>query len=306
MSLPAPQVGLASHRPAFAGAMLASLSYGIYLTLTAISLYFLFFRRGRSMALVSYTLLLFLSTSLFWVSEWIWAQNLPSTSNTVQWKQVGLKDADWYHVARAASLLATVTLTEGLMMWRCLVVWDNAIFILVLPALLFIASLVLSILLLCGIGAWEAAAISTLVLGGVLTLLIAGRMVWRRLRLLAALVESSALYTVASIALVALLFVAGDDAVAIASPFLAMTMSIAPMLVVLRIALGRDDSLHVPEALTGARHASSASFASLYPNQKRPYSTTLTMTGPGGMNPVLLAQLRRGTSASGSTYRDSL
>ncbi|KZV84464.1 hypothetical protein EXIGLDRAFT_574250, partial [Exidia glandulosa HHB12029] len=163
----------------------------------------------------------------------------------------------WPNTVSNAALLVNGLLADGLIIWRCYIIWDANRYIVAVPILVFTASAVFSMLTLWettrpGNNPWSSIRFAipyfslrtprkVLVLNISLTALIVGRLLWHRRRLrralrvqgstlgrtylgvAAMLIESAALYCLTSTALI-ISFAVGSNVAALAVPLLGEVM----------------------------------------------------------------------------------
>ncbi|KZW03408.1 hypothetical protein EXIGLDRAFT_828343 [Exidia glandulosa HHB12029] len=184
----------------------------------------------------------------------------------------------WASTLSNAAMMVNTILADGLLLWRSVIIWDRSKVVLTVGIILYIGDIVCGCLLLYHVSTvpesnsnpstaehnpgpyptvdytipWLAL---TLTFNLIFTLIIVGKLLWHRRNLrrafgpdanyhrktytsrVAMLVESAALYSLTTIVLIAA-FASGIDAVLVWLLF-GEIACIAPMLILLRVAMGR-------------------------------------------------------------------
>jgi len=174
----------------------------------------------------------------------------------------------WANTVSNSAYVFCNFLVDGLVLYRCWAIWNHNYFVIALPALWFLVTTVLSALttyqsakpnsafnaadVVIAVPYWSL----TVAFNIVLTLLIVGRLFHMRAKLrgvlgdqhtrtytsIAAMIyESAALYSFTGIAFI-VAFARNSPALYVILPFLGEVMCIAPLLIILRVALGRSFS----------------------------------------------------------------
>ncbi|KZV80185.1 hypothetical protein EXIGLDRAFT_756432 [Exidia glandulosa HHB12029] len=251
-------------RTVFAGGILVSFAFGLYLCITSACVYFMLCRapRGkRNWPLLVYILVL----SFSWISNWLWCQMVFIDDRAYPGgPPVFFIDHfnAWANTISDATLVINGVLADGFIIWRCYVIWDANRFVIAASILGYVAStgdtdivtrtptsfLTLWETALPGRNPWASVQYAivyfsiSLALNLMLTGLIVGRLLWHRRRLgralgpdgyksgktyvsvAAVLIESAALYSATSVALIAS-FALGSYIAAWALPLLGEVMA---------------------------------------------------------------------------------
>ncbi|KAJ7220986.1 hypothetical protein C8J57DRAFT_1094976 [Mycena rebaudengoi] len=248
---------------------LASMGYGIHMTIFAIVTYYTLLARKRSTSRMWIFWLLF-NTLLFTLgtinlacsirfneNAWINEREYPGGPFSYMIEQGSLP---FMTLGNTASILASF-LSDGLLLYRAGVLWDFAWYIVVPPAMFFVACIILSImtviqLALPGVHLPQlslAVWIVLMILPMWLTILIAGRILYHRKTIIellgpayarnyagisAIVIESALPFTIISVILLGL-FGSENTAQNLLISLMVQIECIAPEMIILRVVLGR-------------------------------------------------------------------
>ncbi|KAK7045123.1 hypothetical protein R3P38DRAFT_2508878 [Favolaschia claudopus] len=292
---PANETGaqLWNERSILAGLFLGAIGYGVHLTLFLQCVNAL--RNGktavRNRELLGFICILFVlgnignaTNILFGQKTFIDNRDYPGGPNAYFIEQ----STDWSAVVCNSVYIVNTWLQDGLLLYRFWTIWSRNYYIAIVPALAFLTSMVLSAILIAelsqpGNTIWTKISINLAIpywsisisMTIILTTLIAGRLLHMRYRLnrvlgartsssmpyttiTAMLVESAAIYSING--LIFLISYAVNSPVQnLALPLLGQMQSIAPLLIILRVAQGQACSDRTIEELTSVRFRNRAS-----------------------------------------------
>ncbi|EJD00137.1 uncharacterized protein FOMMEDRAFT_170153 [Fomitiporia mediterranea MF3/22] len=245
----------------FIGAILGSMLYGSYVSLALCNLYFLFRRGSRILPIYTATLLCITTAYIGVTMNYAQKQLIdqPLTHDPI---------SVWPQVLRDVLYSINTWLTDAYLLHRCFIVWNGHFQfpVLFFPMLVYLGSVATSITLLVftaapgatystrlvqvfGISNWSL----SLALNVIVTILIAGRLLWHRSRVRSVLghnhgqiytdilvisIESAALYAVFEL-LVLATFVTNNPTESTFFAIEGIIQVIAPNLIIFRVARGK-------------------------------------------------------------------
>jgi hypothetical protein len=252
------------------GLFLGTVAYGIHLTLF-ISAFHLLYTRKRTQHesfLLVYILVLFILGNIgngtnikFGEMTFIDDRNYPGGPNAFFVQQ----SINPVAVICNSAYIVNSWLQDGLLLYRFWIISQKSLYFIALPALMFLSSVALSLLLIVelslpGITLWSKISVNlaipywsiSIALNVVITTFISARLLYMRSRIqrempsggkgyvsvTAMLVESAALYTVNGLFFL-ISYAANSPIQNLTLPLLGQTQSIAPLLIILRVAQGR-------------------------------------------------------------------
>ncbi|KAL7278322.1 hypothetical protein ACG7TL_008298 [Trametes sanguinea] len=258
---------LTGARMSYAAAVLACITYGAYLILAAICIHFLLKRRAKGNSqrvILVYTIVMLLFSTVYFVSGAIWSEIEFVESSNIAGYASSLGQS--IYIIKDTFYVLNIWLADSLLIYRLHIVWSGSFLVILLPIFLWMGAVATGVLLLLD----TAKPTATLVAADVIrfqtafycmsislniltTLLIAGRLWYqqRQMKALAAVpsarwdytsviaifVESAALYSICGIVYIPLVV----RKLPLQYPITALiggVTSIAPSLIILRIALG--------------------------------------------------------------------
>ncbi|KAF8209506.1 hypothetical protein K438DRAFT_1711790 [Mycena galopus ATCC 62051] len=274
-----------NERCIFIGQFIGTIGYGVHLTLFCQCVPALCARKsGRhNRELLIFVFILFAlgnignaTTIVFVQKSFIDDRDYPGGPGAYFVEQ----STNWSAIVSNAAYIVNTWFQDGFLLYRFWIIWSRNYYIVVVPALAFLTSMILSAVLiaeLCQPGGsfWTdismklaipywAISISMTV---ILTALIAGRLLFMRYRLdkllggrtstpyvtiIAMLVESAALYSINGIIFL-VSYGVNSPSQNLWMPLLGQTQSIAPLLIILRVAQGRAWSDGTTDQLTPMR-----------------------------------------------------
>ncbi|KAH7107311.1 hypothetical protein BKA62DRAFT_682985 [Auriculariales sp. MPI-PUGE-AT-0066] len=147
-----PAILLFLERSLFAGFAIVMFTFGIFVTLTLACLYAMLFHPlhgRRHWALIFFILLLFLGSTVFVVTNYIWSQLMwidarayPGGPPAFFSEQFGI----WINTVSNSALAFNNFLLDALLLSRCLTFWNRRMYIIFVPFCAWIASAVLAVL----------------------------------------------------------------------------------------------------------------------------------------------------------------
>jgi len=256
---------LTAARMSYAAAVLGCFTYGIYVVLAGISMYYLLQHRQHTKGqyvLIIYTCAMFTASTIYFccAAKWSEIEFVESTDQALFATLLSSPIA----IAKDTASVVSFWLADSLIIYRTYIVWGGNLWIIIIPCILFMAAVGSSIVLLvetarpgAGFGnpliskfgtAFWSISVSLNVIS---TILIAGMLLYhdRKLRRLgfqgngpytgiaAVLAESAALYSICGLIYIPL-FARNMDLQYPFSPLFISAASIAPTLIVIRMALG--------------------------------------------------------------------
>lgn len=306
------------------GLFLGSVGYGIHLTLYLACLTHLRPRGERNdQYILAYITLLFILGNI-------------GNGTNIKWGEMTFIDnrnypggPGAYNVAQSTNPVAVICnsvyivnswLQDTLLIYRFWVIWGRNYRLLILPVLLFLASFVLSSMLMAelsrpGETIWSTISVNlaipywsiSIALNVILTLCIAGRLFYVRLQLRhimgaapmtlyvsvsAMLIESASLYSINGIIFI-VSYGINSPVQNLALPLLGQTQSIAPLLIIYRVAQGRawsHETLKTTNTTTGrirfrVKHrGSTTQSSSTLPVALAPMQAAGMVTDTGGVS----------------------
>ncbi|KAJ7239567.1 hypothetical protein B0H12DRAFT_1189924 [Mycena haematopus] len=306
-----------NERCIFIGQLIGAIGYGVHLTLFCQCVPALLARksgRRRNLWLLLYVFILFTlgnignaTTFLFAQKTFIDDRDYPGGPGAFFVEQ----STEWSAVLCNSAYIVNTWFQDGILLYRFWAIWSRNYYIVVIPALAFLTSMILSAILiaqLCQPGSsfWTAISMELAIpywaisisMTVILTALISGRLLFMRFRLnklvgartstpyvtvAAMLVESAALYSINGLVFL-VSYGVNSPSQNLWLPLLGQTQSIAPLLIILRVAQGQAWSGETAGKLTSLR------FGKGFP------STRTTNTG--------LGSTELGTFGSGPTTND--
>jgi hypothetical protein len=243
----------------FAGTSIVLLMYGVYFTLTAICIHYLFVNRRRNWPVVSYLVVSLLVTTMFLAASVKYTELLllESAVNPAATEKLSLR----LDLLQQVAYSVKIWLADSLLIYRLWIVWLGSYLIITIPFVLFIGSLASGA---AGVALFrhldKAQQIRNLGVGFhscsvalnvITTSLIAGRLLYQRqqvkelgeghsqqyLSLLAVFAESGAIYSIAGLIYIPL-YAQNSNLVFVFAAIVEAASGIAPALIILRIALG--------------------------------------------------------------------
>jgi len=257
---------LTAARMSYAAAAVAFITYGMYVVLFGICLYFQLQHQQKSKGryvLIIYTCAMFVTSTIYlcFGAKWSEIEFVESTADTAAFASAL---SSQLALTKNTASVVNIWLADSLILYRTYVIWGGSFYILIGPFMLFLGAVASAIALLIetakpgavfgmvlisdfGTAFWSI----SLSLNVISTTLIAGKLMWhqRSLRqagipqsdqymsIAAILAESAALYSISGLIYIPLF--ARD--LTLQYPFSALfnsAASIAPNLIVLRMALG--------------------------------------------------------------------
>jgi len=232
----------------------------------------------RSWSLLVYVAVLFTLGTITFAGDvkydqttWVDGRNLPGGPDAL------IMNHDESNIGRivVTSCMIMRWVADGLLVYRCFVVWSTERFcyyIMALPVLTFLANIAIGIVML--IGTWQSALFSgitftipdfsiSVAINVLVTLLIVGRLLVTRRQIKAALgpehskiftsiaamlIESAALFSVTGLIFI-VAFARQSKVQDLILPSLGLVQGIAPMLIILRVAQGRAWSNELSSAI---------------------------------------------------------
>jgi len=202
------------------------------------------------------------ATGMKW-NQMIWIDNRNYPGGPLAF--VNMEFSNWVNVLSSASYTVNNFLADGLVLYRCLVIWHDNYLVVAFPVLMFLASTALSIITVFqtaqpGASLWTKVTVNfalpywslSISLNIIVTLLIAGRLLVVRKALrealgaehakkytsaIAMLIESAALYSITSIVFI-ITYARNSYVQNLVLPVLCSVMPTAPLLILLRVASG--------------------------------------------------------------------
>jgi len=257
---------LTAARMSYAAAAVAFTTYGMYVVLAGICIYFQLQHRQQTKGryiLIIYTCAMFVSSTIYFCfgAKWSEIEFVESTANTAAFASAL---SSQLALTKNTASVVNIWLADSLILYRTYVIWGGNLYVLIGPVIMFLGAVASAIALLIetarpgavfgmvlisdfGTAFWSI----SVSLNVISTILIAGYLVWhqrslrsaglgqadRYIGIAAILAESAALYSICGLIYIPLF--ARD--LALQYPFSALfnsAASIAPNLIVLRMALG--------------------------------------------------------------------
>ncbi|KAF5368485.1 hypothetical protein D9758_002230 [Tetrapyrgos nigripes] len=247
----------------FAGNDVVMLGYGVYVTITAICTHYLFTSNVRNWITIAYTVATFIVTTIFLVSSTKFTELLLIESAM---DPIGTaKLSQRLDLLEQVVYSAKIWLADGLLIYRMWVVWFGNSTVTIPPIILWIGSFATGMAGLLLFYHEEDAQIirnlgvsfhsCSVALNVIATSLIAGKLLYHRhmwksignpdggehgrryLSLLAVFAESGAIYTISGLVYIPL-YAKNSNFIYVWAAVLEAASGIAPMLIVLRMALG--------------------------------------------------------------------
>ncbi|KAF8158630.1 hypothetical protein K438DRAFT_1860886 [Mycena galopus ATCC 62051] len=274
-----------NERCIFIGQLIGTIGYGVHLTLFCQCVPALCSRKsGRhNRELLIYVFILFAlgnignaTTIVFAQKSFIDDRNYPGGPGAYFVEQ----STNWSAVVCNSVYIVNTWFQDGILLYRFWTIWSRNYYIVVVPALAFLASMILSAILiveLCQPGSsfWTDISMKlaipywaiSIAMTVILTALIAGRLLFMRYRLnklvgartstpyvtvTAMLVESAALYSINGLIFL-VSYGVNSPSQNLWLPLLGQTQSIAPLLIILRVARGEAWSGETRDQLTSMR-----------------------------------------------------
>ncbi|PPR03192.1 hypothetical protein CVT26_008040 [Gymnopilus dilepis] len=243
----------------FAGSAIVLLMYGIYFTLTAICIHYIFNNRKRNWPVMIYLVVSLLVTTMFLAASAKYTELilLEMAANPLGTQKLSQR----LDLLQQVAYSVKIWLADGLLIYRLWIVWLGSYLMILFPSVLFVGSFAsgaagLAIFYFTneaevnrnlGVG-FHACSIA---LNVIATLLIAGRLLYQRQRvkdlgeghsqqylsLMAVFAESGALYSIAGLIYIPL-YARNSNLVFVFAAVVEAASGIAPALIILRIALG--------------------------------------------------------------------
>ncbi|TBU39965.1 hypothetical protein BD309DRAFT_968480 [Dichomitus squalens] len=257
---------LTSARNSYAASVIAGVTYGAYAVLAAICIHFLLKRRSNTRSqkiILAYTILMLAMTTLYYVSGCVWAE-VEFVESTMNIDVYDLQTNSRLSVLKDTAYVINIYLADSLLIYRVWVVWGGAILVVIIPCLLWCGTVSTGIGLLwacsrptaslveSSIINWQTSFYSCTVSHNIVcTIFIAGRLwyhhrktrnlrtsaAWSYSSIIAVVIESAALYSLAGIIYIPLVVRMLPAQFAVTAVIGSIT-SIAPNLIILRMALG--------------------------------------------------------------------
>ncbi|KAF7377397.1 hypothetical protein MSAN_00161300 [Mycena sanguinolenta] len=275
-----------NERCIFIGQFIGAFGYGVHLTLFVQCVHALY--SGRKTRRHNWELLLFIfilfalgnignATSIFYAQKtFIDDRNYPGGPGAYFFEQ----STQWVAVLCNSVYIVNTWFQDGLLLYRFWTIYSRNYYIAVVPALMFLTSLILSAIVIVilnrpGNTFWTALSVKLAIpywaisisMTVILTALIAGRLMFMRYRLkklvgasssmpyvtiTAMLVESAAIYSINGIIFL-VTYGLNDPTQNLWLPVLGQTQSIAPLLIILRVARGQAFTGATVDQLTSMR-----------------------------------------------------
>ncbi|KAJ6482590.1 hypothetical protein C8R45DRAFT_1062954 [Mycena sanguinolenta] len=280
-----------NERCIFIGQFLGAFGYGVHLTLfvqCAHALYVGRKSRRHNWELMAFIFIIFAlgnignATSIFYAQKtFIDDRNYPGGPGAFFFEQ----STQWSGVVCNSVYIVNTWFQDGLLLYRFWTIYYRNYYIAVVPALAFLTSLIMSAILIVilsrpGNTFWTALSVKLAIpywaisisMTVILTALIAGRLLFMRYRLkklvgtsssmpyitiTAMLVESAAIYSINGIIFL-VAYGLNDPSQNLWLPLLGQTQSIAPLLIILRVAQGQAWSNQTIDQLTSVRFGRTA------------------------------------------------
>ncbi|KAJ7037252.1 hypothetical protein C8F04DRAFT_1093072 [Mycena alexandri] len=274
-----------NERSILIGLFLGTIGYGVHLTLFFQCVQALYVRKAghHNRELLIFVCILFAlgnvgnaTNIIFGQKTFIDDRDYPGGPNAYFVEQ----STDWSAVVCNSVYIVNSWFQDALLLYRFWMIWSRNYYIVAIPALAFLTSMVLSAILIAELSQpgntfWTTISVNLAIpywsisisMTIILTALIAGRLLFMRYRLekligpristpyvtvAAMLVESAALYSITAI--VFLISYGVDSPVQnLALPLLGQAQSIAPLLIILRVAEGQAWSNGTMTQLTSVR-----------------------------------------------------
>jgi len=257
---------LTAARMSYAAAVLGCFTYGIYVVLAGISMYYLLQHRQHTKGqyvLIIYTCAMFTVSTIYFCSAAKWSE-IEFVESTVNPALFASSLSSPIAIAKDTASVVSFWLADSLIIYRTYVVWGENLWVIIIPCIMFIGAIGTSIALLVETAIPGAAFGNRLVsdfgtafwsisvsLNVISTILIAGMLMYhdRKLRRLgfqgsgpyigiaAVLAESAALVSIFGLIYIPL-FAKNMALQYPFSPLFISAASIAPTLIVIRMALG--------------------------------------------------------------------
>ncbi|TFK53104.1 hypothetical protein OE88DRAFT_1793238 [Heliocybe sulcata] len=268
-------------RSSLAGGFLGCMAYGIQALLFSRCAHVLLKHRART---DNHRRWLFYVVALFSISTvhigaslkyeeiiWIDSRNFPGGPPAFMREEYSL----WINTLINAAYTINSFLTDGLLIYRVIIVWNYNYYVITFPILVFIATTIFSVLAcveaaLPGNSLWSKVTVGfaipywslSIVLNVMVTVLIIARILMVRRgfqatggvaqgkysSITAMLVESAALYSITSLVFI-ITYARNSNVQNIVLPILSQVMCIAPLLIIIRVAYGRAYDSHLPTSL---------------------------------------------------------
>lgn len=257
---------LTAARMSYAAAVVGCMTYGIYVLLAGICIYYQLQHRHQTKGryvLIVYTCSMFIVSTVYFCCAAKWSE-IEFVESTVNPAVFATLLSSKLAITKDTASVVNIWLADSLLIYRTYVIWGGNLCILILPVIMFFGAVASSLALLIETARPGATFGQSLIsdfgtafwsisvsLNVISTLLIAGQLLWHRrslrraglkesdqyLTIAAILAESAALYSVSGLIYIPLF--ARD--LALQYPFSALfnsAASIAPNLIILRMALG--------------------------------------------------------------------
>ncbi|OCH88789.1 hypothetical protein OBBRIDRAFT_757537 [Obba rivulosa] len=255
--------------------------YSGYVVLTTSSMYLLVNpRKSRPLAgfrtrviLTAYSICLFITTTLYFIgnSEYVAIGLIDDSTNYAMYQN---DSSGLWPVLRDTALIVNFWLADSLLIWRAYGIWNYNVWVVALPILVYIANIAVGIALLVattqpnvGFTGQSVIALGTafwsisVAMDVIVTLLIAGRLLWYRrkmgilgndhtrhyIAIAGVFAESAAVYAICGILYIPFYTTNFPIQDLFASLFY-FSSSIAPVVIILRVALGATETRKTSEA----------------------------------------------------------
>ncbi|KAL1941007.1 hypothetical protein VTO73DRAFT_7643 [Trametes versicolor] len=267
MSSPSPPPpDLTSARMSYAAAVLGCFTYGIYAVLACICVHFLLKRRSKTRSqriVLVYTVAMFIVGTGYFIAACVWSE-VEFVESTVDISVFDTLLNSRLAILKDTFYTVNIWLADSLLLYRLFIVWNGNLFILVVPFCLWIGAICTGSELLVNsaqpladlnqtriINFQTAFYCLTISMNILCTLFIAGRLwyqqrlmkqygnsaAWGYSEVIAVVIESAALYSACGILYIPLII----NKLPLQFPITALIgslTSIAPSLIILRVALG--------------------------------------------------------------------
>ncbi|KAJ7605963.1 hypothetical protein DFH06DRAFT_1019882 [Mycena polygramma] len=277
-----------NERSILAGLYIGAVGFGIHLTLFVLCASALRARKAgrRNRELLAFICILFVlgnignaTNIVFGQKTFIDDRDYPGGPNAFFVEQ----STDWSAVVCNSAYIVNSWFQDALLLYRFWMIWSCNYYIIALPAMAFLTSMVLSAILIAELSQpgntfWSTISVNLAIpywsisisMTVILTALIAARLLFMRYRmrklmgdktptpyatLTAMLVESAAIYSVNGLVFL-VSYGVNSPVQNLALPLLGQTQSIAPLLIILRVAQGQAWSADTVAQLSSVRFAS--------------------------------------------------
>ncbi|KAJ3810413.1 hypothetical protein EV368DRAFT_48992 [Lentinula lateritia] len=256
---------LTQSRLSYAAAVVGCVTYGCYFVLAAICLHFQMnhTQRHQKWPWLIYNILIFVVSTIYFIGAAIWSE-VEFVETTVNPSEFAGLLSSPLSILKDTASVVNIWLADSLIIYRAYIIWGGSWHIIILPVLIYFSSIGTGIVLLYASAqpntSFGASAVThfgtafwsiSVALNIIVTLLIAGRLIMAQHALkhvqvessshynpiIATFAESAALYSISGLFYIAF-FVRNNPIFYVFNALFCSMTSIAPTLIILRVALG--------------------------------------------------------------------